>query len=272
MLLDGHYGASTTFAPNMVVDAGDGDPFGDGTYLKGSLGPSPHQGTVFMVAGSASYGQPPGADPLDHPAMIRAQAVLASVVITVDRDLLDVETLSNTGGLIDRFRIQKPAPPNECSDGLDNDADGWTDFPADPGCAASGSARENPACDDQVDNDGDGGVDLASDLGCETASSGNEAPQCQDGIDNDGLFGLDADGGVSIHGPCSLGTCPAGVSDPDGDGVPDPDPQCASFSDNREAVPGSSCGLGAELVLILPLLLAVRSAWKNRKTPELTRG
>jgi hypothetical protein len=37
-----------------------------------------------------------------------------------------------------------PPPPNpQCSDGIDNDADGRTDFPADPGC--SGSSDDNEA-------------------------------------------------------------------------------------------------------------------------------
>ncbi len=52
-----------------------------------------------------------------------------------------------------------------CFDGLDNDLDGLTDFPDDPGCRGSGSIREDPQCDDGVDNDGDSLVDLA-DPGC----------------------------------------------------------------------------------------------------------
>lgn len=45
-----------------------------------------------------------------------------------------------------------------CADGLDNDGDGATDFPEDPGCRDE-SSNESPACDDGIDNDGDGGVD-----------------------------------------------------------------------------------------------------------------
>lgn len=53
-----------------------------------------------------------------------------------------------------------------CSDGLDNDADGKFDHPADPGCQDAVYMSENPACNDGLDNDGDGKIDLA-DLQCE---------------------------------------------------------------------------------------------------------
>lgn len=46
-----------------------------------------------------------------------------------------------------------------CSDGLDNDGDGLSDHPADPGCAGPHALEEAPACDDDRDNDGDGLAD-----------------------------------------------------------------------------------------------------------------
>lgn len=48
-----------------------------------------------------------------------------------------------------------------CGDGLDNDADGLADWPADPGCVSDSYGTENPACNNQIDDDGDGMVDLA---------------------------------------------------------------------------------------------------------------
>jgi lysophospholipase L1-like esterase len=57
-----------------------------------------------------------------------------------------------------------------------------------------------PACSDGVDNDGDGFIDHPADPGCFDATSDREAPQCQDGIDNDGLPGTDFDGGESVLG------------------------------------------------------------------------
>ncbi|MCC6642079.1 MAG: trypsin-like serine protease [Deltaproteobacteria bacterium] len=47
-----------------------------------------------------------------------------------------------------------------CNDGLDNDADGFTDL-SDPSCLDAGYGSENSACNDGLDNDGDGLVDLA---------------------------------------------------------------------------------------------------------------
>jgi len=70
-------------------------------------------------------------------------------------------------------------------------------------------------------------------------------PQCRDGIDNDGQIGTDFDGGESVLG--------AGNGDPDG-----PDPQCVGKPwRDREAVypQRRRCGLGAELALLLPLLM-----------------
>jgi len=53
-----------------------------------------------------------------------------------------------------------------CDDGLDNDGDGKTDFPEDPGCLFLLSPKENPACDDGIDNDGDKKVDYPRDPEC----------------------------------------------------------------------------------------------------------
>jgi len=107
------------------------------------------------------------------------------------------------------------------------------------------------ACDDcanGLDDDGDGFVDHPDDPGCFDAD-GAELAQCQDGITNDGDGLVDYDGGQSIHGACADGVCPPGVSDPDADGVANPDPQCVGKPfRNRES---SGCGLGAEIVLLL---------------------
>jgi hypothetical protein len=62
---------------------------------------------------------------------------------------------------------------------------------------------------------------------------------CQDGIDNEGDGTLDFDGGAAAHQGIPLGP---------------PDPKCVHPYDNRE-VP--TCGLGAELVLVMPLLTLV---------------
>ncbi len=48
----------------------------------------------------------------------------------------------------------------ECSDGIDNDSDGLSDWCFDPGCGAPDDPLEDPACDDGIDNDGDGFIDM----------------------------------------------------------------------------------------------------------------
>jgi hypothetical protein len=55
-------------------------------------------------------------------------------------------------------------------------------------------------CSDGVDNDGDGFVDFPADPGCKNATSLSERTQCQDGVDNDGQSGIDFDGGASVNG------------------------------------------------------------------------
>lgn len=94
-----------------------------------------------------------------------------------------------------------------CNDGVDNDGDGLTDYPADPGCGSPSWPREDPACNDGIDNDGD--------------------------------MAIDFDGG--------------------GTGSP-PDPQCTSGAKRKEG----ACGLGFELVGLIPLLQGMRRLRRQR--------
>jgi YVTN family beta-propeller protein len=165
----------------------------------------------------------------------------SGVRVGIDRD---------EDGELDRDEVDAgtdPANPGSvvgaCTDGIDNDGDGDTDG-ADAGCTGGGTPDiENPACDDGIDNDADGLFDLAGDPACQTAASDNERSQCQDGINNDGQFGTDFDGGVSVLG--------AGNGDPNG-----ADPQCVQAWTAKEATTSGapSCGLGAELVVVMPIL------------------
>ena len=75
-----------------------------------------------------------------------------------------------------------------CDDGIDNDLDGFIDFPSDLGCASSTSSVEDPACNNGLDDDLDGQVDFADDPGCADPSDPSEqsaALLCDDGLDND---------------------------------------------------------------------------------------
>ena len=50
--------------------------------------------------------------------------------------------------------------PPACANGVDDDGDGLTDYPADPGCQSFESTTENPQCQDGIDDDHDGKIDF----------------------------------------------------------------------------------------------------------------
>ena len=96
----------------------------------------------------------------------------------------------------DAFDTQEEAASTYCSDGSDNDGDGWTDV-EDLDCMTGDeeSGFSITACNDSVDNDGDGTID-SEDFGCASSLDNNEdAGQCEDGLDND------ADGWVDSEDP-----------------------------------------------------------------------
>jgi hypothetical protein len=57
-----------------------------------------------------------------------------------------------------------------CKDGIDNDGDGRTDYPADPDCSSPTDPAERvAACADGLDNDTDGKTDYPADPQCTSA-------------------------------------------------------------------------------------------------------
>ncbi|MBL8728472.1 MAG: metallophosphoesterase family protein [Planctomycetes bacterium] len=102
-LLDGHYGSSSTLQPGMVLDQGDGADLGDGHYAKPTAGAAPHEGAVYVVAGSA--GKISGG-PLNHPAMRVSLNALGSLVLDFDGDRLDASFVGLTG-VEDNFTLVK---------------------------------------------------------------------------------------------------------------------------------------------------------------------
>ncbi len=74
------------------------------------------------------------------------------------------------------------AQPADCGDAVDNDGDGLTDHPDDPGCLDAQDDNEvdpPPQCSDGVDNDNDGKIDFPEDPSCESAEeNAEERPMC----------------------------------------------------------------------------------------------
>jgi len=107
-LLDAHYDSSSTLHDSMKVDDGDGAMWGDGAYLKPTLGPAAHEGAVYAVAGSSSKTTPA---PLNHPVMVTSLLELGSMVIDIDGDQLNAVFIDDNGVVLDQFTIIKGMTP-----------------------------------------------------------------------------------------------------------------------------------------------------------------
>lgn len=104
-LIDGHYGSSAQCAAGQcALDRGNGDPDGDGPYRKATLGPAPHQGTVYAVVGSSS--KTSGLEGR-HPVMAQALNVEGSLLVDVEGNRLDARFIDREGRVRDRFRMLK---------------------------------------------------------------------------------------------------------------------------------------------------------------------
>ncbi len=96
---------------------------------------------------------------------------------------------------------------NQCSDGLDDDGDGWTDH-EDRGCEGPDDDSEDPdrpgLCEDGLDNDVDGRVD-GDDLDCGPRGVSEFAlvpwPACANGRDDDGDGLADWPADPDCYGP-----------------------------------------------------------------------
>lgn len=190
LLLHDHYGVSSSYNPVLhAIDAGDGDPGGDGAYLKSALGPSPDSGGVYSVVGSSSI---ISGGPLNHPVMRVNLNILGSLVIDVDGRQLDARFLGVTGNVLDHFQILKgPEWIDQDGDGIqdpadncllvsnfdqrDSDQDGYgnrcdADYNDDGGVGiddfallkvAFGARAGDPAWNAEVDWDGNGAIGVA---------------------------------------------------------------------------------------------------------------
>ncbi|HYF45077.1 MAG TPA: metallophosphoesterase, partial [Acidimicrobiales bacterium] len=110
-LIDGHYGTSSTFTSAMKKNGGSGrDP---NPYTK-PAGLQPHEGTVYVVAGSS--GKTSGGT-LNHPVMFVSLNNLGSLVLDIDGSRLDAKFLRENGTIADSFTIVKSTgttpPPSD---------------------------------------------------------------------------------------------------------------------------------------------------------------
>lgn len=210
----------------------------------------------------------------------------AGATLTVVQPAPSPETQTVTVQCENGVTIHAP----QCSDGIDNDGDGVSDYPDDPNCTEPEDDDEDfddevylPQCSDGIDNDGDGKIDysnkipgVANDPGCISPDDEDErdtptpTPQCSDGVDNDGDGLVDAEdpgctsggggGGGGGYDPSDnseggssggAAQCSDGI-DNNGDGNVDfpDDPGCSSSGDNSEGGTAGELSLQATPPLI----------------------
>jgi hypothetical protein len=108
-LINGHYGLSSSWTAPMALDSGSGRVGDSGPYLKSSLAPMSHGGTVYVVTGSAGWAW--RAYGLNHPAMFMGVSEVGSLVLDVNSNRLDGRFLRDTGSIEDQFTLWKGVGP-----------------------------------------------------------------------------------------------------------------------------------------------------------------
>jgi hypothetical protein len=111
-LIDSHYGLSNSLTSAMILNPGNGKTDGDGAYEKPSVGPTPHEGAVYIVAGSSSR---LSTGTFDHPVMVSSLEELGSLVLDIDAERLDAKFIDATGSVRDYFTMLKGSPVPEFS-------------------------------------------------------------------------------------------------------------------------------------------------------------
>lgn len=175
VLLDGHYGITSTITPAMKLNAGNGSTTGittgftiagdsgkvrnaangfvatptvngtfipaDGAYVKPLTGPRDHFGAVYNVAGMS--GQADGGG-IDHTAMYISYDTVGTVNIDIDGNTLVATYVQADGNTPDNFTIVKQGAADSDDDGISDEYE-----------LANGLNRLS-ALDADLDLDGDG--------------------------------------------------------------------------------------------------------------------
>lgn len=151
-LVDCAYDTPTTGAGH-IVDGGDGRPDGDGPYLKAG-GAVANAGAVYVVAG---HGGAATSGAGGHPLMIMHDLVNGSCLLTIDRNVLSMRNLQNTGLISDYFSLVKGSNTGDC-DASGSVDDGDVSALAD--CMSGPATALGPLGCSCADFDEDGDVDL----------------------------------------------------------------------------------------------------------------
>lgn len=101
MLIDGHYGDSSTLTPEMIKDSGDGQADGDGVYAKNFAA---RAGAVYVVSGTAS--QVSGGT-YDHPVMFTSLPLLGSLILDIQAGSLTARFIGADSQVHDYFTLSK---------------------------------------------------------------------------------------------------------------------------------------------------------------------
>ena len=120
MLIDGHYGVSTTLTNAMKKNAGSGRTSGTGAYIKPLTGPRDHFGTVYTVTGSA--GSADGGT-LNHPVMYVSYNTGGTFNIDINGNTLNATYIEKgaTNGTFtasDNFTMVKQGAADTDGDGV----------------------------------------------------------------------------------------------------------------------------------------------------------
>ncbi len=109
-LVDGFYGHSRTLDEKVhFKSTRDGRKHGTGVYTKPTRGPAPHEGAVYVVAGSS--GQISGGG-LQHPVNALSLNVLGSLVLDFNGDQVDATFIDEKAVVRDYFTIIKGGQPS----------------------------------------------------------------------------------------------------------------------------------------------------------------